>query len=66
MFKDSWDGTPIRSLGISLSGLQPDKYKQLNLFNSEEDLEMLYHTIDQLKDKYGMDAVLYASSLSRL
>lgn len=64
LFKDYWDGTPIRSLGISLSVLQPDEYKQLNLFNSEEHLEMLYHTIDQLKDKYGMDAVLYASSLS--
>lgn len=64
LFKEYWDGTPIRSLGISLSSLQPAHYKQLSLFDSDEDLESLYHTIDRLKDKYGMDAVLHASSLS--
>ena len=52
---------PIRSIGIRLSNLVTEKFEQISLFNSGEDVtdnfENLQYTIDNLKSKYGKDII---------
>lgn len=57
---------PIRRINISFSKLTDSEYEQLSLFESEVDSyerEMLQAVMDELKDKYGKNIVLRASSL---
>ncbi|MBB6451355.1 DNA polymerase-4/DNA polymerase V [Geomicrobium halophilum] len=64
LFLTHWNRDPVRSLGVSLDGLTTDEERQLSLFYPERDREMLNHTVDDLKNKYGSAAVLRASSLT--
>lgn len=57
---------PIRRINISFSKLSDSEYEQLSLFESEVESyerEMLQGVMDELKDKYGKNIVLRASSL---
>lgn len=57
---------PIRRINISFSKLSDSEYEQLSLFESEAESyerEMLQGVMDELKDKYGKNIVLRASSL---
>lgn len=56
LFKDNWDGTPIRLIGIRLDSLSDTKEYQISLFEDvkkEESNEVLDKTIDKLRKKYG-------------
>lgn len=53
---------PIRKVIIGVSGLEKNEYIQINLFGEDKNYK-LYRTIDNLKDKYGKNIVLNASSL---
>ncbi|RSL30882.1 DNA polymerase IV [Salibacterium salarium] len=64
LFEEYWDGYPIRSVGITLDQLVPDTFRQLSLFHPIQDKEVLNHTIDDLKERFGNDAILHASSLT--
>ncbi|QQK74848.1 DNA polymerase IV [Salicibibacter cibarius] len=64
LFLTHWNQDPIRSLGVSLDGLTTDEARQLSLFYPDRDREVLNHTVDELKNKYGDAAVLRASSLT--
>lgn len=65
LFLSHWDRQPVRSLGISLSGLQPAGCHQLDLFNNYLEKEMLNHALDMIWDKYGRTAIYRASSLTQ-
>ncbi|RSL30224.1 DNA polymerase IV [Salibacterium salarium] len=65
LFEEHWDGYPLRRVGITLNQLIPDTFRQLSLFHPIQDKEMLNHTVDDLKERFGNDAILHASSLTR-
>lgn len=64
LFERFWDGQPIRSAGVSLSNLQPVQPYQLSLFDSYVKKERLSLAMDQIKDRYGAQAILRAVSLT--
>ncbi len=66
MFDKYYDYHPIRKISISLSGLIDDIGTQLNLFEPVEEAinrDRANSTIDLIKDKYGANSLLKASSL---
>jgi DNA polymerase-4 len=54
---------PVGHLTIGLDQLTPDDSYQLTLFDNRPKLYAMERTIDQIKDRYGSDAILRASSL---
>ncbi|OIR61281.1 DNA polymerase IV [Bacillus sp. FMQ74] len=65
LFQQHWDGQPVRSIGITLSQLQSDRYYQLNLFELHQKKENLSKVFDEIHTKYGPASLLHASSLTK-
>ena len=66
LFDKYYDNLPIRKVSISLSSLTDNNAKQLNLFESaeEEIIKDNYNkAIDEIKEKYGKNSILKATSL---
>lgn len=67
LLKKHWNDEPIRLLGITAQQLLEKKYahKQLNLFSYEKDVKKyeLTKVVDQLRDKFGEEALLKGSQL---
>ena len=66
IFDKYYENQPIRKVSICLGGLTDKKATQLNLFENIEDKELddsFHHTIDEIKNKYGKNSILKASSL---
>ena len=66
LFDKYYDNLPIRKVSISLSSLTDNNAKQLNLFESaeEEIIKDNYNkAIDKIKEKYGKNSILKATSL---
>ncbi len=65
-FDEVWDGVPIRHLGIHTMRVSEEKHRQLGLFDTVdyEKLERMDRMVDQIRRKYGNDAVMRASFLS--
>ena len=66
IFNNYIEDLPIRKISISLGKLEDKNYKQLNLFEIEEENENnenLTKTIDEIAKRYGSNALLMASSL---
>lgn len=66
MFDKYYDYLPIRKVSVYLSGLTDDIGTQLNLFEPLEDSilkDKAASTIDLIKEKYGANSLLKASSL---
>lgn len=59
-----WDRQPIRSLGVSMSNLQPANNYQIDLFDRYALKESLNTAFDTIWDKYGRTALYRASSLT--
>jgi len=60
LFNESWDGAPVRHLGIHTSRLRNSNYtRQLNLFDSEdyERLEFADIMADAIRGRYGIDSL---------
>ena len=59
LFDEGWDGvTPLRQLGVQVTGLASEAYQQYDLFSGEtpekyEKRLALEETVDALRDKYG-------------
>ncbi|WP_100013233.1 DNA polymerase IV [Lentibacillus sediminis] len=64
LFCTYWDGTPVRSVGVTLSQLQPDNPQQLNLFDFSLKKERLSQAMDEIHKRYGPAALVRAASLS--
>lgn len=63
LFRRYWSGLPVGHLTIALDQLTADDTYQLTLFDNRPKLYAMERTIDQIKDRYGSDAILRASSL---
>jgi DNA polymerase-4 len=56
LFKDSWNGSPVRLIGIRLDSLHSDNNYQMSLFeniDSKIKNEKLDQVVDKLRQKYG-------------
>ncbi|GKV68249.1 putative UV-damage repair protein UvrX [Sporosarcina sp. NCCP-2716] len=63
LFDEFHDGRPVRQLSISLSNLADEYSMQLSLFDRTKwKKRKLGETVDELRSKYGSDAVLRAVS----
>jgi len=60
-----WNKEPIRSLGVSISNLQPADNYQIDLFDNYSYREQLNTALDEIWDKYGRTALYRASSLTK-
>ncbi|WP_236017071.1 DNA polymerase IV [Siminovitchia thermophila] len=65
LLKQFWDKQPIRSLGVSLSNLQPSNIYQIDLFDNYLQKEKLNSVFDFVWGKYGRTALYRASSLTK-
>lgn len=63
LFDRHWEQTPVRSIGVNLGQLVPDNVLQLNLFTDNVKRQSLAHAMDDIRDRFGNDAILRASSL---
>lgn len=65
-FRALWNNhTPIRQIGIHVSKVSTDVGRQYNLFDLQkyDRLEKLNRTVDEIRKKYGEDAIMRASFL---
>ncbi len=67
LIKTLWDGSPLRSVAISVSELCPiDSGGQLSFFDEKQTKrETLELTLSKLRDKYGRDSILRANLIER-
>lgn len=66
LFRENWDGQPVRNLGVGLSRLSPSGRLQLDLFQDPQRQikdDKFDRVIDELRDRFGKTAVIPASSL---
>lgn len=65
IFDTYYKGGPVRQIGISLSNVAPDDALQLDLFQDNEKQRNLAKAMDAIRDKYGSDSLLRASSYTK-
>ncbi len=62
LFDELWKGEPIRLLGVSLNNLCEDNFKQISIFDIDNECDekkrAIDKTIDDLRHKYGETAVM--------
>ncbi len=63
LFREHWQGMPVSHLYVSLEQLSSDDVQQLDLFHDRGSTFDLEKTTDAIKDRYGSDAIMRASSL---
>ena len=66
IFDKYYNGLPIRKVSICLGNIITKKGTQLNLFENYEKIqqeEQINKTIDEIKNKFGKNSILKASSL---
>lgn len=64
LFDRFWNRLPVRSVAVTLSGLQPADIYQLDLFGRLEKEEKLSAAVDAIYRKYGRTAIFRGVSLS--
>ncbi len=63
IFDEAWDGvTPLRQLGVQMTGLTQEPYEQYDLFSGMSPRQYerkmkLDETVDALRDKFGEDVI---------
>lgn len=68
LFEALWNGAPVRHLGIHTSRVQDGDFgRQLTLFDTTdyEKLSLLDLTIDQIRERFGMDSLQRAVFLNQ-
>ncbi|MGE5702339.1 MAG: DNA polymerase IV [Clostridia bacterium] len=65
LFERYWQHNPVRSVGVNLGQLVPDNVVQLNLFDDVEKKRSLALALDDIRQRYGSDAILRAASLQK-
>jgi len=63
LFETHWRGYPVSNLYVSLTGLTSDSVQQLTLFDDRAARYELETAVDGIKDRYGEDSIMRASSL---
>lgn len=70
LLREFWQGTPLRLIGVRTSKVSDDTFTQMNLFSNsiqEQRLEKLHKidtAMDQIRNRYGMNSIKRASSMS--
>lgn len=67
LFNTYCEDKPIRRICISFTNLQNKGIEQLSLFNDAETVDSeqeMYHTLDEIMEKFGNNSVLKTSSLT--
>ena len=63
VFDEAWDGvTPLRQLGVQMTGLTQEPYQQFDMFSGMSPRQFerkmkLDETVDALRDKFGEDVI---------
>lgn len=68
LFAQLWDHRPVRLLGVHTSRVQgEDPWRQLGLFDREDygKLAAMDGTVDSIRERFGMDAVMRAAFLNQ-
>lgn len=67
LFREMWQGEPLRLLEVRVTDLSPNSTSQLTLFTprKQEKLKNLDTVIDQIRTKNGKEAILRASLLKK-
>ena len=65
LMAESWDGEPLRLIGLALSEIDRDGYEQMSLLVDEkkERLKKLDMAVDSIRGKYGNASITRASTL---
>lgn len=66
IFRQHWDGRPVRDIAVSCGQLSKETGEQLNLFQSpKENHHQLQQVIADIRTKYGATAIMSANSLKK-
>ena len=65
LFDQLWDYHPIRLLGVQTFQVKSEEYQQYSLFGDEkyEQLKKVNHAVDEIRKKFGEDAIKRACFL---
>lgn len=63
LFKENWDGLPVRTLGVSLTNLLPSESLQLSLFEDRLKLWQLCRAMDITRKRFGKKSIFFGASL---
>jgi nucleotidyltransferase/DNA polymerase involved in DNA repair len=64
LFYEHWNKQPVGRLSVDLSGLEEEGVLQLDLFDDRDKKISMLKVMDNIKDRYGDDAIMRASSLT--
>ncbi len=65
LFEANWNKRPVRLIGVAARQLNPAA-RQLDLFETQDDrADRLTHAVDEIRHKYGADALKRAATLPR-
>ncbi|ABX81863.1 DNA polymerase thumb domain-containing protein [Acholeplasma laidlawii] len=68
IFKNKYDGFPIRTVEVSLGGLTESTTYQYSIFEDAESIDREYNlmsAMDEIKEKFGKNAVNRATALNK-
>ncbi|MEK0313205.1 DNA polymerase IV [Cohnella sp. 56] len=63
LLREHWSGLPVSRLTVALGGLSDDGVDQLTLFEDRQSILEMERATDYIKNRYGSDAIMRASSL---
>ena len=67
LFQESWEGQPLRLIGVALTGLTEDEFIQMSLFEDpkkREQQKKLDEAMDNIRKKFGNDKISRASTMN--
>ena len=67
LFQESWEGQPLRLIGVALTGLTEDSFEQMSLFEDpkkREQQKKLDEAMDNIRKKFGNDKISRASTMN--
>ena len=66
LIAESWDGTPLRLIGLSLTDIDRDGYEQMSFLVDErkERMKKLDSALDSIRGKYGNASIQRASTIN--
>lgn len=64
LFREHWDGKPVRSVGMAVTNLEEDEIYQMSLFEDRIKQRNLGYCMDSIREKYGSTSLIRAASLT--
>jgi DNA polymerase-4 len=68
LFLTAWNGTPVRLLGVGVSGIRAEGQGSLDLFDPEEERtrrRQLADTVDRIESRFGRGKVTRAGAMEK-